>query len=70
MRKRKPCEWCADDILQSDSIGNHQLTLESYPENNLIAIYSYGNDNSGETTELSMTIEMNYCPVCGRKLNE
>ena len=70
-RKRTPCEWCEDDIFQSTEgrCAGHQLMLESYPFNNFMAVTSYAFSEDGETDELNLTIEMHYCPVCGRSLD-
>ena len=69
-RARKPCEFCeAESFNSEDGSGKHQLYLEIYPENNFIGITSFAtNENTEETEEICMNIEMNYCPVCGRKL--
>ena len=70
-RSSKPCDFCRDDWWFSDSDnGNtgHQLSVEVYPINNNIAIVSFAHDETGESRELSASIEMNFCPVCGRKL--
>ena len=68
-RKTKPCAFCEDEHWHTEDAPNgHQLHLEIYPFNEVISIQSFARDESGETTELSMRVEMNYCPVCGRKL--
>jgi hypothetical protein len=68
-RKTKPCAFCEEEHWHTEDERNgHQLHLEIYPFSGVIAVTSFAKDEDGETTELYMRIEMNYCPVCGRKL--
>ena len=70
MAKKKPCEYCAD-TWTTDYIEHRNgycLWAEIYPYNNLIAVIAQANDENGEMIEDSISIQMNYCPVCGRKL--
>ena len=68
-RSTKPCAFCEEEHWHSeDERYGHQLHLEVYPFNSVISVMSFARDENGETTELGMRIEMNYCPVCGRKL--
>ena len=67
-RKTKPCAFCAEEHWHSEDERNgHQLHLEIYPLNSVISVTSFAHDETGETTEIAMQIEMNYCPACGRK---
>lgn len=66
-RKRTACEFCENEIIESQDDGRHQLCLEMYPEINSISIYSFA-DNDGEYSELTFQIPMNFCPNCGRRL--
>ena len=67
-RKTKPCAFCEEEHWYSEDARNgHQLHLEVYPFNSAISVTSFAHDETGETTELGMRIEMNYCPACGRK---
>ena len=71
-RARKPCEFCEEEhyLEQESKIEiHHQLLVEVYPQNSHIAVFSFAQDDCSEMNELSMDIEMNYCPVCGRKLD-
>lgn len=68
-RKTKPCAFCEEEHWNSeDERYGHQLHLEVYPFNSVISVTSFAQDETGEVTQLGMRIEMNYCPVCGRKL--
>ena len=69
-RAKKPCEFCETDTYTSEEgTGRHQLYVEIYPDNNFIGITSFAtNENTEETEEIYMQIEMNFCPCCGRKL--
>lgn len=68
-RKKTPCDFCENENWYSEEgTAGHQLSIEIYPFNNLLAIISFANDDTGESNELSAEIEMNYCPKCGRKL--
>lgn len=73
MPKKKapePCEFCAEDQLISlEGSNGHQLAVEFYPMNLMLAITSFGDNGNGEPDELQHVIEANYCPVCGRKLD-
>lgn len=69
MAKRKPCEYCENKvIITRDGRNGHQLTVEIYPDNNLLAIMSFATDENGETTEETITLDYEYCVFCGRKL--
>ena len=69
MARKKPCEYCEDDsFFHQEGENGAQLYVEIYPEANYIGITSYANDESGECFEMTATIQMNYCPNCGRKL--
>lgn len=69
MARKKSCEFCEDEQWwQEDGVNGHQLNVEVYPYNARIGITSFAYNEVGESTELMMELEMNYCPVCGRKL--
>ena len=69
MARKKPCEFCEDEHFESmDGSNHHQLYIEVYPFNNFIGFTSYATGADEETEELYGQLEMNYCPVCGRKL--
>lgn len=68
-RKRTPCDYCeAEQFYVQDERDGHQLNVEIYPENLMIAIISFAHDECGETTEISFDLPMNFCPNCGRRL--
>lgn len=69
-RKRTPCEFCSGEYEAEykDHRNGYCLWAEVYPFNNVIAVIAQANDEEGELIEDSITIEMNYCPVCGRNL--
>ena len=69
-RARKPCEFCSGEYESpfKDGRNGFCLWLEIYPSNNLIAVMAQGNDENGWMQEDNIDIQMNYCPVCGRKL--
>lgn len=69
MSRKKPCEFCEEEHWNhEDGTNGHQLYIEIYPLNNLIGITSFARREDGEIEEMAAQIEMNYCPVCGRKL--
>lgn len=71
-RRKKPCEFC-EDTWFSDSIdrrNGYSLWYEVYPYNNHIAVFAQAKDEEGELIEDCVEIEMNFCPVCGRRLND
>lgn len=67
MAKKKPCWFCETEHFDQDEENGLQLTAEVYPDNQLIGITASGIMESGNFTEAKIDIEMNYCPVCGRK---
>ena len=69
-RKKTPCEFCEEEQWWTDDGPNgHQLSIEVYPFNNVISISSFAHDELGESHELEASLEMNFCPDCGRKLD-
>ena len=68
-RRKKPCEYCCEDqIVQEEGRCGHQLDIEFYPDNNLFAVTSFAQDETGEAMELQSSFSFEYCPFCGRKL--
>ena len=67
-RTKKPCEYCNEDHWDSESIGRNQVSVEIYPEANFIGVTAFLQNLSEEMEEVTFNIPMNYCPVCGRKL--
>lgn len=67
-RRKEPCEFCEEQFWQDDGRNGHALHIEIYPDNNVISITSFARDEMEEMEELSASIELNYCPKCGRKL--
>ena len=69
-RRAEPCDFCGGDrIVNLEGANGHQLAIEFYPDNLMLAVTSFGDNGLGEPDELQHTIEANYCPVCGRKLD-
>lgn len=69
-RKRKPCEFC-DGEYEGETRENrngYYIWLEVYPFNNIMAFMAQANDENGELIEDYIQVQMNYCPICGRKL--
>lgn len=69
-RAKKPCDYCEDDWQEEykDHRNGYCLWAEYYPFNNQISVIAQANDEDGEMIEDAITIPMNYCPNCGRKL--
>ena len=66
---KKPCEYCSEaTILSKEGKNGHQLSVEIYPENNVMGITSFARDENGEVTEEMVTLDYEYCMFCGRKL--
>ena len=70
MRRQKACEFCEDERWETIDVGrNASASMEVYPDNCHISVVVQGTSDDGELTgEETLTIEMNFCPVCGRKL--
>lgn len=71
-RRRKECEFCSGDYEQDYVIDRNGYCLwtEIYPFNNVISVFAQANTEDGFMMEHSIDIQMNYCPMCGRKLTE
>jgi len=55
----KPCEFC----------GTKQWGGKVFlPENPLIPVYVHKNTLCASTDEMAMNFKINYCPMCGDKL--
>jgi len=66
-RKKEPCPFCEDEHYTNDEFHGIQLSTEVYPDNMLIGIAATGTAEDGTYVELKQDIQMNYCPLCGRK---
>lgn len=69
MARKKPCEFCEDDWWETQEDKGLQVHVEVYPFNNVIGVTAFANDEMGEVIERSISLPMNYCPNCGRKLD-
>ena len=69
-RKIKPCDFCSGEYETEykEHRNGYCIWLEVYPENNLIAFMAQSNDDIGEMMEDYIEVQMNFCPVCGRRL--
>lgn len=68
-RKRKPCDFCEGDWINSEDRKNVFFAIEAYPDNGIIGITIQGKDDDGETnSEDTFDIPFDWCPACGRKL--
>ena len=70
MARKTPCDFC-EDTSTSEYIEHRNgycLWMEVYPYNNNLSVIAQANDENGELIEDAITIQMNFCPVCGRKL--
>lgn len=69
MAKKKPCEFCeADNWYTEDGANQHSVSVEIYPDYYYIGITSFAPREDGDMDEIKLSLEMKYCPVCGRKL--
>lgn len=70
-RRKKPCDFCQEDWT-SDYVEHRNgycIWAEIYPFNNVIAFNAQANNEDGELIEDYISIRMDYCPQCGRKLD-
>ncbi len=69
-RKKNPCPFCdEEEFVHLEAGPNADAVVEIYPFNGHIAVMVQGVSSDGEMTgEDEYSIEMNFCPVCGRKL--
>lgn len=69
MAKKKPCDFCEQDQqMTQEGVNGHQLCVEFYPDNGLLAVTSFANDEVGESRELAIDLPVNFCPECGRRI--
>jgi hypothetical protein len=69
-KKTEPCDFCDcgyGDVLRIGSEDSDDLTLELYPGHIISASAIMYNPRTEETYEATVSVPMNYCPVCGRK---
>ena len=67
-RKKKPCEFCENDYFESEALGLSEVCIEFYPENGLFSIHGFITPEDGETKEIELSYNFEYCPICGRKI--
>lgn len=69
-RSKKPCDFCSDEreVEYKEHRNGYCIWLETYPLNMVMAFMAQANNEEGEMIEDCIEVEMNYCPVCGRKL--
>ena len=68
MPRKKPCDFCAQEQFLRRGYGdNATLEVEWYPDNEMLSIYSAYTDDHG-LCEAEVTLDIKYCPMCGRKL--
>ena len=67
---KKACDFCSGEY-ESEYITHRNgycIWLEVYPFNNVMAFMAQSNDENEEMIEDYIEVQMNYCPICGRKL--
>ena len=71
MERKNPCEFCEDwTTYPEEGAKGHQLIVETSPVYEIMVITSFAEDpETGEIDELRQDLPFNYCPKCGRKLN-
>lgn len=59
----EPCEYCNDDpkIIRPENLFNNYLIFQIFNRYICLIDYKYKIDEK---------FEINYCPICGRKLND
>lgn len=70
-RRKKACDFCEDDNF-SDYVEHRNgycIWYEFYPFNGLLSFNAQANDEDGELIEDYINIQVNFCPVCGRRLD-
>jgi len=69
-RTRKPCDFCNGEYEAEykEHRNGYCIWLEVSPDNNVMAFMAQANDDLGEMIEDCVEVQMNYCPICGRKL--
>ena len=68
-RRRKPCEFCEREFVDTIELRNAQAQIQIYPDNCLVSFWVSSHTDDGELNgENDFSFEMNWCPVCGRKV--
>lgn len=73
-RKKKWCEFCdplaeRDDEFEESYSSKHCIQMHVDPWHKVLQITSWAdNEAIGEYEELNFDIPMNFCPVCGAKM--
>ena len=70
MAKKKLCEFCEPEFTKVESMDNNNLTMEVYPGKMISAVAFFFDPKTEETYEATVSIPMDFCPVCGRRLGE
>ena len=68
-RKRKPCAFCEREAIDTIELPNANAQIQIYPDNCLVSFWVSSQTDDGELNgENDFSVEMNWCPVCGRKV--
>lgn len=69
-RKRTPCEFCNGEYEgpYKEHRNGFTMWIEVYPFNQCISVLAQANTETGEMMEDYIDINMQFCPVCGRRL--
>ena len=71
-RRRKPCDFCEDNNYGDyiEHRNGYCLWYEFYPFTQNLSVICQANDEEGNLIEDAITFDVNFCPVCGRKLSD
>lgn len=69
-RTKQPCEFCNGEYESTYKEHNNGycIWIEVYPDNQNLSFIAQANGEDEYMIEDSIDVQMNYCPVCGRKL--
>ena len=69
MESEKMCKHCDSDwekpLFELDNEDGQVLVIKKYHSENLLYLKTYG-----QLGDLELAYDINYCPICGRKLGE
>lgn len=69
-RPTKSCDFCGE-YYESETVESRNgfyMWIESDPDKNELRFMAQANDEEGYALEGVLTVEMSFCPMCGRDM--
>lgn len=68
--KREPCEYCVDECAGKNIIGDETSNVSVYLDFGYLTSQAEVVDETRGSYSQILGTKINYCPMCGRKLEE